>query len=66
MILSGKALAAEIEEGLKKRVERLGFAPGLDIIMVGDDPASRTYVEKKLNKAVLDVLGTIYKNGAIH
>ncbi len=51
MILSGKALAAEIEEGLKKRAEKLGFAPGLAIVMVGDDPASRTYVEKKLNKA---------------
>lgn len=61
MILSGKALAAEIEEGLKKRVERLGFPPGLDIVMVGDDPASRTYVEKKLNKA-----GDIGIRGRLH
>jgi len=61
MILSGKALAAEIEEELKKRVERLGFAPGLDIVMAGDDPASRTYVEKKLNKA-----GDIGIKGRLH
>ncbi len=61
MILSGKALAAEIEEGLKKRVEKLGFSPGLDIVMVGDDPASRTYVEKKLNKA-----GDIGIKGRLH
>jgi len=61
MILSGKALAAEIEEELKKRVEKLGFAPGLDIVMVGDDPASRTYVEKKLNKA-----GDIGIKGRLH
>lgn len=61
MILSGKALAAEIEEGLKKRVDALGFTPGLDIVMVGDDPASRTYVEKKLNKA-----GDIGIRGRLH
>ena len=61
MILSGKALAAEIEEELKKRVEKLGFSPGLDIVMVGDDPASRTYVEKKLNKA-----GDIGIKGKLH
>lgn len=61
MILSGKALAAEIEEELKKRVEKLGFTPGLDIVMVGDDPASRTYVEKKLNKA-----GDIGIKGRLH
>lgn len=61
MILSGKALAAEIEEELKKRVEKLGFSPGLDIVMVGDDPASRTYVEKKLNKA-----GDIGIKGRLH
>lgn len=61
MILSGKALAAEIEEELKKRVGKLGFSPGLDIVMVGDDPASRTYVEKKLNKA-----GDIGIKGRVH
>ena len=61
MILSGKALAAEIEEELKKRAEKLGFTPGLDIVMVGDDPASRTYVEKKLNKA-----GDIGIKGRLH
>lgn len=59
--MGGKALAAEIEEGLKKRVEMLGFAPGLDVVMVGDDPASRTYVEKKLNKA-----GDIGIRGRLH
>lgn len=49
-IIDGKAIAAEIREGLKKRVEALrqkGIVPGLAVILVGDDPASAVYVNNK-------------------
>ena len=51
-ILDGKALAQEIETDLAARVERIkaragGTAPILATILVGDDPASATYVKMK-------------------
>ena len=49
-LLDGKLMAAELEEELKKRVEALaqkGYTPGLTVILVGDDPASQTYVSNK-------------------
>ncbi|MBN8216911.1 MAG: bifunctional methylenetetrahydrofolate dehydrogenase/methenyltetrahydrofolate cyclohydrolase FolD [Spirochaetes bacterium] len=49
-IIDGKALAAEIREGLKPRIDALrlkGVHPCLCVILVGDDPASRVYVRNK-------------------
>lgn len=49
-LLDGKLMAAELEEELKKRVDALiqaGKTPGLTVILVGDDPASQTYVSNK-------------------
>lgn len=49
-ILDGKAVSQRIKEGLKKEVEELkakGIVPGLAVIIVGDDPASRIYVNSK-------------------
>ncbi|MGQ4513410.1 bifunctional methylenetetrahydrofolate dehydrogenase/methenyltetrahydrofolate cyclohydrolase [Streptomyces sp. DW26H14] len=49
-LLDGKAAAAEIKSELAGRVEALkrrGTAPGLGTILVGDDPASSTYVRGK-------------------
>jgi len=51
-ILDGKALAQEIETDLAARVEKIkaragGTAPILATILVGDDPASATYVKMK-------------------
>ena len=50
-ILDGKALAEQIRQGLKKRVERLkqehGLTPGLATVLVGDNPASKVYVNIK-------------------
>ena len=49
-ILDGRAAAAAIKEDLRARVARLaqrGITPGLGTILVGDDPASRTYVAGK-------------------
>lgn len=53
LILDGKALAKETETLLKARVEalkaRTGKTPILATILVGDDPASATYVRMKGN-----------------
>ncbi|HNV34932.1 MAG TPA: bifunctional 5,10-methylenetetrahydrofolate dehydrogenase/5,10-methenyltetrahydrofolate cyclohydrolase, partial [Bacillota bacterium] len=50
-IIDGKAVAAEIREGLKLEVEafkgEFGREPGLAVVIVGEDPASRTYVNSK-------------------
>jgi methylenetetrahydrofolate dehydrogenase (NADP+)/methenyltetrahydrofolate cyclohydrolase len=53
LILDGKALAKVIEESLKGRVaafnKKTGKIPTLAAILVGDDPASSTYVKMKGN-----------------
>ena len=53
IVLDGKKLARELEEDLKKRVEKIievtGRVPILATILVGDDPASATYVRMKGN-----------------
>jgi len=53
LVLDGKKLAAEIEEDLKVRTQRIiektGRVPMLATILVGDDPASVTYVRMKGN-----------------
>ncbi len=50
-IIDGKAIAAEIREGIKSQVEELrsftGKVPRLDVVLVGDDPASAVYVRMK-------------------
>ena len=54
LVLDGKTLAADTEAELLRRVERLkeisgGKTPILATILVGDDPASATYVKMKGN-----------------
>ncbi len=54
LVLDGKALARELEAELGERVARLqqqcgGPPPALATILVGDDPASATYVRMKGN-----------------
>jgi methylenetetrahydrofolate dehydrogenase (NADP+) / methenyltetrahydrofolate cyclohydrolase len=49
-LIDGKAAAKEIREEIKKEVNELkaqGVVPGLAVILVGDDPASHTYVRNK-------------------
>lgn len=48
--LDGKAVAAQIKQDLKERVERLkaaGVEPGLGTLLVGNDPGSVKYVAGK-------------------
>ncbi len=47
MILDGKALSARIHEKIKTRVAALPSQPGLAVVLVGNDPASHTYVNLK-------------------
>jgi len=50
-IIDGKALAARQRSELVPRIEALkarGHAPGLAVLLVGDDPASAVYVRNKI------------------
>ena len=49
-LLSGKTVSARIKENLKKEIQELkekGVLPGLAVIIVGEDPASKVYVGRK-------------------
>jgi methylenetetrahydrofolate dehydrogenase (NADP+)/methenyltetrahydrofolate cyclohydrolase len=50
ILLNGKELAIKIQSEIKKNVDLLkqaSITPGLAVIMIGDDVASRVYVRKK-------------------
>lgn len=57
-IIDGKAVAKEVQKEIKAEVEglerRWNMAPGLAVVLVGDDPASHIYVRNK-EKACKDV-----------
>lgn len=46
-IIDGKVISAEIQEEIKREVELLDKKPGLAVILVGEDPASKVYVNNK-------------------
>jgi len=49
-IIDGKQVAADMRAELKDKVARLkdkGIVPGLAVVLVGDDPASKSYVTAK-------------------
>jgi methylenetetrahydrofolate dehydrogenase (NADP+) / methenyltetrahydrofolate cyclohydrolase len=49
-IIDGKQIASQMRAELKEQVEKLkqkGIVPGLGVILVGDDPASKSYVTAK-------------------
>lgn len=45
--LDGKALAAKIKVRVREEAEKLPRRPGLAVVLVGEDPASRVYVTSK-------------------
>jgi methylenetetrahydrofolate dehydrogenase (NADP+)/methenyltetrahydrofolate cyclohydrolase len=50
-IIDGKAIAQELRAEWKVRVDALkthGITPGLAVIIVGEDPASKVYVGNKV------------------
>lgn len=46
-IIDGKALAAKVKDGVRQEAAQLPRKPGLAVVLVGDDPASRVYVTSK-------------------
>ncbi len=55
-LIDGKAVAAEVREGVAADVRRFdaandGRAPGLATVLVGDDPASQVYVGNKRERS---------------
>ena len=52
MIIDGKKIAERLREKLKKKITEfktnLKIAPGLSVILVGEDPASQIYVKNKV------------------
>ena len=51
MIIDGKKIAAELREELKKKITKFKSTyrsvPGLTVILIGEDPASKIYVKNK-------------------
>lgn len=51
LIIDGKKIASEIQEGIRREVaaleKRLGAVPGLAVVLVGNDPGSTVYVRNK-------------------
>lgn len=53
-IIDGNAIAAQVRDEVRRDVERLragGVEPGLAVVLVGDDPASASYVRGKTRDA---------------
>ncbi|MFD1018700.1 bifunctional methylenetetrahydrofolate dehydrogenase/methenyltetrahydrofolate cyclohydrolase FolD [Thalassobacillus hwangdonensis] len=49
-VIYGKDLAAEIREEMRQEVARMkqdGIIPGLTVVLIGEDPASQSYVKGK-------------------
>lgn len=50
-IIDGKAVSASVKERVAQEAaalkEQKGITPGLAVVIVGDDPASRVYVNNK-------------------
>ena len=46
-IIDGRAVAAALRIRVAERVSALGYAPGLVVVRVGEDPASGVYVRNK-------------------
>ena len=57
-IIDGKAIAVELRAAVKAETHRLtaahGLVPGLAVVLVGDNPASKSYVASK-SRAVVEV-----------
>ncbi len=61
IILDGKTVANQITDSLKSEVAKLNFSPTLDIILVGNDPASLKYVDlKKKQASIIGIGGQIH------
>ena len=46
-LIDGKAVSAAVKERIKKEIEEKGLKIGLAVVIVGNDQASRVYVNNK-------------------
>jgi len=51
-IIDGKAFAISLRAAIAAEVAGLSFQPGLAVVLVGDDPASKVYVQNKAKQTV--------------
>lgn len=51
MIIDGRALAQDILDELKEKIDTVGTTPILSVFIVGDNPVSKRYVALKTKKA---------------
>lgn len=51
-LIDGKEIAHKIEKELKRKVDSFPRPPGLAFVLVGDNPASRTFVNMKKKKCL--------------
>lgn len=58
-LLDGQALSRRINRTVKELAARLPRAPGLTVVLVGEDPASRIYVRRK--GIVAEHLGFVHR-----
>lgn len=50
IIMDGKALAKEVTDEIKSSVEKMDKKPCIAVVLVGEDPASKIYIENKIKK----------------
>ena len=66
IIIDGKKVSAQVKEQVRIETEEIvkkGIKPGLAVIIVGDDPASRVYVNNK--KKACEKVGFLSKEFAL-
>lgn len=51
-IIDGKAFAATLRAAIAAQVATLPYKPGLAVVLVGDDPASKVYVANKAKQTI--------------
>ena len=55
-VIDGKKIAADVRAQVAAEVKRLiaekGLKPGLAVVLVGEDPASKVYVKNKAQQTV--------------
>lgn len=65
VLIDGKKIAGEINEEIKKEVEKLTAEgrrkPSLAVVLVGDDPASTIYVSRKEKSCITTGINSIVK-----
>ena len=61
-LIDGKATSQKIKDEIKNEVIKLkqkGITPTLAVILVGDDPASQTYVASKQKACLACQMGSV-------